>query len=280
MKRTADESAHKRGSGSVSVNEVMTMREFGRRLGLGQKACCDAQRQGLRTILFGRCKFVLGEDVIAWFRRLAEEQGAMPQAVSSSKPTACPGSTLPPPLVDPPLRCWQSGKADVRSIPASGDHFMSYDAVHNLVLKTLNEVPLASEYASEEKDLQPYIRDAIGKALQKEGLGLYDIRTSVGQQNCPRIDLLGTNVWPDIDISINGTHVLAVELKLGRKLASLLSDALGKLVIYTLKYPKVVGFIAHSATDYPKLHEYDEQFHALCDQLGVQLIVRQLGTKG
>jgi hypothetical protein len=69
MKRIAGDSAPRTGVGSVSFTEVMTLREFGR-----QRACSDAQRRGLRTILFGRTKFVLGQDVIAWFRRLAEEQ--------------------------------------------------------------------------------------------------------------------------------------------------------------------------------------------------------------
>ena len=74
MKRISGDAVRKTGCGFVSFTEVMTLREFGRRLGLAQKACCDAQRQGLRTILFGRCKFVLGQDVVTWFRRLAEEQ--------------------------------------------------------------------------------------------------------------------------------------------------------------------------------------------------------------
>jgi hypothetical protein len=74
MKRSAGDSTPKKGCGSVSIAEVMTLREFGRRLGLGQRACCDAQRQGLRTVLFGRSKFVLGQDVVPWFRRLAEDQ--------------------------------------------------------------------------------------------------------------------------------------------------------------------------------------------------------------
>ena len=74
MKRIAGDSAPRTGVGSVSFTEVMTLREFGRRLGLAQQACSDAQHRGLRTILFGRTKFVLGQDVIAWFRRLAEEQ--------------------------------------------------------------------------------------------------------------------------------------------------------------------------------------------------------------
>ena len=74
MKHRSVEPTPKRGVGSVSFTEVMTMREFGRRLGLGPRGLCDAQRQGLRTILFGRTKYVLGQDVVAWFRQLAEEQ--------------------------------------------------------------------------------------------------------------------------------------------------------------------------------------------------------------
>jgi hypothetical protein len=76
MKRSLEDSTPRTGVGSVSITEVMTLREFGRRLGLAKRACADAQRQGLRTILFGRCKFVLGQDVVAWFRRLAEEQAS------------------------------------------------------------------------------------------------------------------------------------------------------------------------------------------------------------
>jgi hypothetical protein len=62
------------GRGSVSAGEILTLREFGRRLGLANKCLCDAQRQGLRTILFGRCKFVLGSDARKFFAKLAEQQ--------------------------------------------------------------------------------------------------------------------------------------------------------------------------------------------------------------
>jgi hypothetical protein len=50
------------------------MAEFGRRLGFAHKALADAQRAGLPTIFFGRCKFVLGSDALAWFGKLAEQQ--------------------------------------------------------------------------------------------------------------------------------------------------------------------------------------------------------------
>jgi len=58
MRHRSIEPVPETGVGSVSFTEVMTMREFGRRLGLGPRGLCDAQRQGLRTILFGRTKYV------------------------------------------------------------------------------------------------------------------------------------------------------------------------------------------------------------------------------
>lgn len=62
------------GHGSVSAHEVLTLREFGRRLGLANRALCDAQRAGLRTVLVGRTKFVVGSHALEWFAKLADEQ--------------------------------------------------------------------------------------------------------------------------------------------------------------------------------------------------------------
>jgi hypothetical protein len=62
------------GCGSVRADEVLTLREFGRRLGLGPRALCDAQKHGLRAPLFGRVKFVVGSDALSWFRSMAEQQ--------------------------------------------------------------------------------------------------------------------------------------------------------------------------------------------------------------
>lgn len=62
------------GRGSVSAGEVLTLREFGRRLGLANKALCDAQKAGLKTALVGRVKFVVGADAVEWFRQQAEHQ--------------------------------------------------------------------------------------------------------------------------------------------------------------------------------------------------------------
>jgi hypothetical protein len=63
------------------------MAEFGRRLGFADKALADAQRAGLRTILFGRCKFVLGSDALDWFRRLGEQQTTGGDKKTADSPT-------------------------------------------------------------------------------------------------------------------------------------------------------------------------------------------------
>lgn len=62
------------GRGSVSADEILTLREFGRRLGLANKALCDCQKAGLQTALVGRVKFVCGCHAVAWFRQQAEQQ--------------------------------------------------------------------------------------------------------------------------------------------------------------------------------------------------------------
>ena len=60
------------GYGSISADEVLPLREAARRLGFGQKTIRQAQRAGLRTVEFGRMKYVIGQDVLDFFRRLAE----------------------------------------------------------------------------------------------------------------------------------------------------------------------------------------------------------------
>jgi len=63
-----------RPRGSVRADELLPLSELGRRLGMGHKTLARVQRAGLRTVLFGRMKYALGADVLAFFRRLAAEQ--------------------------------------------------------------------------------------------------------------------------------------------------------------------------------------------------------------
>ena len=60
-------------SGSIRADELLTLRELKARLGWGEHAVRQARRAGLRLIPFGREKFALGSDVLAFFTRLAEQ---------------------------------------------------------------------------------------------------------------------------------------------------------------------------------------------------------------
>jgi len=65
----ASKSTSPDGYGSIRADEVLPLREAARRLGWARKTVAHAQRDGLRTVAFGRMKYVLGEDVIAFFRQ-------------------------------------------------------------------------------------------------------------------------------------------------------------------------------------------------------------------
>ena len=62
------------GTGSVCVGEIMPLAELHRRFGLSYKATKLMERKGLRMVEMGRCKYVLGADVVRFFEQLAAEQ--------------------------------------------------------------------------------------------------------------------------------------------------------------------------------------------------------------
>ena len=63
---------------SVRADEVLPLRGAGRRLGWGVRLQCDLQRLGLRTIMVGRTKMILGRDIIDFLDRLGREQAGGP----------------------------------------------------------------------------------------------------------------------------------------------------------------------------------------------------------
>ena len=59
----------------VRSGELYSLQELRSRLQWQEHACRQARILGLRTILFGSKKYVLGEDVLSFFRKLGEKQG-------------------------------------------------------------------------------------------------------------------------------------------------------------------------------------------------------------
>ncbi len=62
--------------GSVRADEVLTREEFGHRMGMEDKTLRHCERAGLRVVSFGRRKYVLGSDAIAFFEAQRKTRGA------------------------------------------------------------------------------------------------------------------------------------------------------------------------------------------------------------
>ena len=62
-------------TGVLRPGEVMTLSAFCKVVGWAEHSLRRARREGFRTVTFGRTKYVLTDDAIAFFRRLGEEQG-------------------------------------------------------------------------------------------------------------------------------------------------------------------------------------------------------------
>ena len=59
-------------TGVICDGELYTLSEFRRRMDWQEHALRQARKAGLRVIPFGRAKYVLGSDALAFFERLAE----------------------------------------------------------------------------------------------------------------------------------------------------------------------------------------------------------------
>jgi hypothetical protein len=151
---------------------------------------------------------------------------------------------------------------------------MNTDKVYEAVCETLRNIPL-EEYESEETQLQPYLETEISKTLETASADKYEIKISIGGRNRPRVDLLGTNFWPDIEISRDGNPFLAVEVKLAKdSLAGALTGTIGQCLIYKLKYKYVIGFIKNQARTDPRCNEFDAKFEEMLNRLEFPLIIR------
>lgn len=60
---------------SIHADELLPLPILKKRLGWGNRSIAQAQRDGLRAVVFGRGKYVLGRDLLAFFDRLGEQQG-------------------------------------------------------------------------------------------------------------------------------------------------------------------------------------------------------------
>lgn len=145
------------------------------------------------------------------------------------------------------------------------------------ILTALKSMTLAESYFREEGDFQDAVMEAILASLNDAGFSGITVTGSVGGTDRPRIDLLGTNMWPDVEISAAGHERLAIELKLIRPDASLpggIKEAVGQAFIYRLKYSESIVFIVSYRPGDDRLHEYDDALIDWCEKAGIKFILR------
>jgi hypothetical protein len=152
---------------------------------------------------------------------------------------------------------------------------MSEIGAYEIILEALQKYSLKTEYKDEEHDLQPELEKLIKKTLSKEGLEEYQVKVSLGGKNKPRVDLLGTNLWPNIEISNDGQPIIAIEVKYTKSLPAAISSTLGQCLIYKLKYDHVIGFIFYNGKKMnAKFNDYNEPFWEMVSGLDIALIIR------
>ena len=75
MKRPPDP-APRPSLGSIHRNEVLPLREAGRRMGWASRMTAEVQRLGLRTCTIGRMKYTTGAAVLAFVEAIMDQQAA------------------------------------------------------------------------------------------------------------------------------------------------------------------------------------------------------------
>jgi hypothetical protein len=153
--------------------------------------------------------------------------------------------------------------------------------VAEVIRETLTRIPLASEYADEQKDLQPHVQRALEESLRR-WFPTANLRTtiSVGGTNMPSLKLLGTSFWPDVEVTEGTVPLAAIEVKLVRSQQSAskaIAEAIGQSIIYSIRYPHVFTFLVHYGRSDARQHGEDAGLEKRLSPYNVELILRRAG---
>ena len=107
-----------------------------------------------------------------------------------------------------------------------------------IVMATLSSCALRDRYRSEQRELQPDLRDALVKALRDRLGDGFTVQISVNEGRPPdapkpHVALFGTSFWPDIVVLRAGAPVLGVEVKhirTGESPSSAIAETVGHYI--------------------------------------------------
>jgi len=153
--------------------------------------------------------------------------------------------------------------------------------VAEVIRETLTQMPLASEYADEQRDLQPHVQRALEESLRRS-FPAANLRTtiSVGGTGKPNLRLHGTSFWPDVEVTEGTVRLAAIEVKLIRSrqpASKAIAEAIGQSIIYSIRYPHVFAFIVHYGRSDARLHDEDAGLEKRLSPYNVELILRRSG---
>jgi hypothetical protein len=153
--------------------------------------------------------------------------------------------------------------------------------VAEVIRGTLIWMPLASEYADEQKDLQPHVQWALEESL-RQSFPAANLRTtiSVGGTGKPSLRLLGTSFWPDVEVTEGAAPLAAIEVKLVRSqqpASKAIAEAIGQSIIYSIRYPHVFTFLVQYSRSDARHHEEDAGLEKRLSPYNVELILRRSG---
>jgi hypothetical protein len=153
--------------------------------------------------------------------------------------------------------------------------------VAEVIRATLTGMPLASEYADEQRDLQPYVQRALEASL-RQSFPAANLRTtiSVGGTGKPSLRLLGTSFWPDVEVTEGTVRLAAIEVKLicsQQPASKTIAEAIGQSIIYSIRYPHVFTFLVHYGRSDARHHQEDAGLEKRLSPYNVELILRRSG---
>lgn len=103
---------------------------------------------------------------------------------------------------------------------------------------------------------------------------------SVGGIGKPKLRLLGTSFWPDVEVTEGTIRLAAIEVKLIRSqqpASKAIAEAIGQSIIYSIRYPYVFTFLVHYGRSDDRYHDEDAGLEKRLSPYNVELILRRSG---
>ncbi len=140
----------------------------------------------------------------------------------------------------------------------------------------LGTFPLRPDYGSEEPELLDHVVGELEDLLGDQ----YEIVSKSSDEE-DSVKTLGCSFWPDILVRQNGEDLLVLELKLVKKAEKPRSptkayvETIGQCVIYSTKYPAVIGLVVNYGLHNPEHTVFDTEIHKLLEGHQIRLVIRQ-----